>query len=213
VVSLGLISLILGFALQIPLTSFIGWIHIIITRPYKVGDRIKIGEAAGDVIDIGYLETTLWETIGEGLSSDHPSGRIIRFPNSTVLSNPVYNYSWPLFPYIWDEARFYIGFKSDYNFTSDIIKSVTEKEMGSDLSEKIHLYHELLKETPVEQKQVVEKPVVYFRVHNNMWMEATVRYLVEPKESGDLKNRLVEKIVNELTKHPEKVIIPMGAER
>jgi len=99
VLSLGLISLILGFALQTPITSFIGWIYILVKVPYRVGDRIKIGEASGDVIDVGYLDTTLWEFGGQYLSTDHPSGRIIKFPNSNVLNASVYNYSWALFPY------------------------------------------------------------------------------------------------------------------
>src|SRR6266550_113177 len=51
VVSLGLVSLILGFALQTPISSFIGWVYILIRTPYRVGDRIRIGNATGDVID------------------------------------------------------------------------------------------------------------------------------------------------------------------
>ena len=47
-VSLGLLSLILGFALQTPITSFIGWIYILLRSPYRVGDRIRIGDATGD---------------------------------------------------------------------------------------------------------------------------------------------------------------------
>ncbi|HET9913733.1 MAG TPA: hypothetical protein VFQ13_17705, partial [Anaerolineales bacterium] len=47
------------------------------------------------------LDTTLWEFGGPYLSTQHPSGRIIKFPNSLVLNETVYNYSWPLFPYIW----------------------------------------------------------------------------------------------------------------
>src|SRR6266404_9354878 len=46
-VSLGLLSLIMGFALQTPITSFIGWIYLLARTPYRVGDRIKIGEATG----------------------------------------------------------------------------------------------------------------------------------------------------------------------
>jgi len=69
-----------------------------VRTPYRVGDRIKIGDATGDVIDVSYLDTTLWEFGGEYLSSDHPSGRLIKFPNSNVLNEAVYNYSWPLFP-------------------------------------------------------------------------------------------------------------------
>jgi len=98
VVSLGVISLILGLALQKPVASFIGWIYILVRQPYRVGDRIKIGEAKGDVIDIAYLDTTLWEFRGPYLSTDHPSGRIIKFPNSAVLDSMIFNYSWALFP-------------------------------------------------------------------------------------------------------------------
>src|SRR6185295_9140709 len=43
-VSLGLISLILGFALQTPISSFIGWLYIIIRNPYHIGDRIQLNE-------------------------------------------------------------------------------------------------------------------------------------------------------------------------
>jgi small-conductance mechanosensitive channel len=118
VVSLGLVSLILGFALQTPITSFIGWIYILIRTPYRLGDRIRIGDAMGDVIDVSYLDTTLWEFGGEYLSTDHPSDRIIKFPKSKVLSTAVYNYSWPLFPYIWNEIKFNIAYESDPDFVS-----------------------------------------------------------------------------------------------
>lgn len=213
VVSLGLISLILGFALQLPITSFIAWIHIIITGPYKVGDRIKIAEATGDVIDIGYLETTLWETVGDSLSSDFPSGRVIKFPNSSILSTPVYNYSWPLFPYIWDEVKFYVSFDSDISFVSEIMSRITEQEMGQDLSEKIHLYHELLKETAVDEERIDEKPIVSLRIQENVWLEVSIRYLTDPHGAGALKSILLEKILREFLKHPEKVMLASGTGR
>jgi small-conductance mechanosensitive channel len=213
VVSLGLISLILGFALQAPLTSFISWIHIIITKPFKVGDRIKMGEATGDVIDIGYLETTLWESVGENLSTDYPSGRIIRFPNSSILSTPVYNYSWPLFPYIWEEVKFFVALSSDIEFVSTTMRKMAEEEMESEFAEKILIYQEILKETAVDEKQVAGKPVISLRINDNAWMEASVRYLVEPKLAGELKSKLVVRILSEFKKHPDKVLITLGAER
>jgi small-conductance mechanosensitive channel len=95
-IALGIFSIVIGFALQTPMTSFVGWIYILVRRPYNVGDRIKIDDATGDAIDVSYFDTTLWEFGGQYLSTDHPSGRVIKFPNSTVLSTPVYNYSWEL---------------------------------------------------------------------------------------------------------------------
>lgn len=41
VVSLGLVSLILGFALQTPITSFIAWIYVLVRTPYRVGGSHK----------------------------------------------------------------------------------------------------------------------------------------------------------------------------
>ncbi len=83
------------------MTSLIGWVYILFRHPYRVGDRIKIGDATGDVIDVGYIDTALWEFGGPYLSTDHPSGRMIKFPNNKVLDSIVYNYSGPHFPYIW----------------------------------------------------------------------------------------------------------------
>ena len=105
-ISVGVISVIVGLSVQTPMSSFIGWIYILVRRPYRVGDRIKIGDATGDVIDVSYIDTTLWEFGGSFLSGDHPSGRVIKFPNAKVLGEMVYNYSWPLFPYIWNEIKF-----------------------------------------------------------------------------------------------------------
>jgi len=91
-VSLGLFSLVLGFALQTPISSLIGWFYIIIRTPYRIGDRIQVGNFTGDVVEISYLDTTLWEFHGDYLSNDVPSGRLIRFPNTLVLQTQVYNY-------------------------------------------------------------------------------------------------------------------------
>ncbi len=213
VVSLGLISLILGFALQTPITSFIGWIYILVREPYRVGDRIRIGTAAGDVIDVGYLDTTLWEFGGDYLSTDHPSGRVIKFPNSTVLSSPVYNYTWPLFPYIWNEIKLFVAYSSDLEYVAETMQKVAQKEVGEAMLERVRVFRELLAQTPVDQVQVQEEPVVMFRVSENTWLEAVVRYLVHPKEAGQVKTRLIKDLLEELNKEPDRVRFPSGVAR
>jgi len=213
VVSLGLISLILGFALQTPITSFIGWIYILVRGPYRVGDRIKIGDATGDVIDVSYLDTTLWEFGGQYLSTDHPSGRVIKFPNSNVLNSPIYNYSWPLFPYIWNEISFSVAYQSDLEFIAKTMQEVAEEEIGQAMMERIRTYRELLSQTPVDQLEVREHPTVIFRINQNTWLDATVRYLVKPREAGRVKNRLIKKMLERLNAEPERVMFPKGDAR
>ena len=213
VVSFGLISLILGFALQTPITSFIGWIYILIKEPYKVGDRIKIGEATGDVIDVSYLDTTLWEFGGQYLSTDHPSGRIIKFPNSNVLSSSVYNYSWAVFPYIWNEVKFQIAYDSDLDFVTEVMRETAEEEVGEAMMERIRIYRQLLSQTPVDELEVRERPTVVFRVGENTWIEAIVRYLVEPRAAGRIKTALIQKMLERLNAEPDKVKFPKGDAR
>ena len=213
VVSFGLISLILGFALQTPVTSFIGWVYILAREPYRVGDRIKIGNATGDVIDVGYFDTTLWEFGGEFLSTDHPSGRVIKFPNSNVLSTPVYNYTWPLFPYIWNEIKFHVAYNSDLEFIARTMQEVAESEVGEGMMNQVRVFRELLSQTPVDQLEVQERPVVLFRVGENCWLEAIVRYLVHPKQAGRVKTRLIKDLLTKLNAEPDRVIFPKGGMR
>ena len=140
VVSVGLLSLMLGFALQTPISSFIGWVYILVKAPYRVGDRIKIGEATGDVIDVSYIDTTLWEFGGDYLSTDHPTGRVIKFPNPKVLNTAIYNYTWPLFPYVWNEIKFNVAYDSDLEFISQTIQEVAEKELGEAMMERVRVF-------------------------------------------------------------------------
>jgi small-conductance mechanosensitive channel len=208
VVSLGLLSLILGFALQTPISSFIGWIYILARAPYRVGDRIQIGEARGDVIDVSYLDTTLWEIGGRHLSTDHPSGRLIKFPNSKVFSTPVFNYSWPLFPYVWNEIKLSIAYESDLEFVAATMQRITEEELGQSMIKRVRLFRELLARTPVNQLEVQEKPRVVFRVNPNTWLDAIVRYLVDPKEAGPVKTRLTHNLLAALNSRPDRVLFP-----
>ncbi len=180
-VSFGIVSLILGFALQNPITSFFGWLYILIRKPYEVGDRMRIGNVYGDVINVSYFDTTLWEFNGDYLSGDHPSGRIIRFANSKVFSEYVYNYSWPLFPFIWNELGLFISYDSDFKFVNDTIKRVVESEIGEAMVRRVKRFKTILAETPVDELDVNEYPSVILKAHVNTWVEVIVRYLVEPK--------------------------------
>jgi small-conductance mechanosensitive channel len=208
VVSLGLISLVLGFALQTPITSFIGWIYILVRTPYRVGDRIRIGNATGDVIDVSYFDTTLWEFGGEYLTTDHPSGRLIKFPNSNVLTTAVINSSWPLFPYIWNEIRFHVAYNSDLEFVASTMQDVAETALGADMRKQVAVYRKLLAQTPVNELDVRERPSVFFRVSDNTWLVAIVRYLVEPRQAGRVKSRLIVEMLARLNAEAKRVRFP-----
>ena len=213
IAAFGVGSIIVGLAVQAPMKSFIAWIYILVRQPYRVGDRIQIGDATGDVIDVGYLDTTLWEFGGKYMSGDHPSGRLIKFPNEKVLDELVYNYSWPLFPYIWNEIKFQVAYNADLEFIASTMQKIAEEELGKEMMERVQTFRDLLARTPVDELEVREQPRVIFRVSENTWLEAIVRYLVAPREAGRVKTRLIKKLLAALNAAPDRVMFPKGAAR
>ena len=213
VAALGVGSIIIGLAVQTPMKSFIAWIYILVRQPYRVGDRIKIDDATGDVIDVGYLDTTLWEFGGQYISGDHPSGRLIKFPNEKVLDEIVWNYSWPLFPYIWNEIKFQIAYQSDLKFVAETMQQIVEKELGEEMMKRVEVFRQLLARTPVDELEVRARPRVIFRVDQVTWIDAIVRYVVSPREAGSVKTRLIPKLLAALNAEPERVMFPKGDAR
>jgi len=212
-VSLGLISLILGFALQNPISSFIGWVYILIRQPYHVGDRIQVEEFTGDVVELSYLDTTLWEFGGDYLTNDLPSGRLIRFPNSLVLSSAIYNYSWEKFPFIWNEIPFYVAFESNLSIVEETIRRITKEELGENMASNIERFKKLVEQTPVDELEIKEYPYVSYRINANTWVEVMVTYLVEPKKATTTRSKLIRKILEELNSKKEQVMFPNSNSR
>lgn len=212
-VSLGLISLLVGFALQTPMTSLIGWLYIVIRTPYHVGDRIQIDTFKGDIVEINYLDTTLWEFGGDYLTNDLPTGRLIRFPNSLVLQAAVFNYSWQKFPYLWNEIPFHIAYESDLRYVEEVLKRVTKEELDQDMDEKIENLKDYMQGTPISEVDIKEYPFVAFRINTNTWVEAMVTYLVKPKKAADTRSRIIKKALAELLQQPEKAMFPKSNAR
>lgn len=197
-VSFGLISLILGFALQAPITSFIAWLFIVFRRPFRVGDRIQIDGFKGDVIEIGYLDTILEECSGVYLGNDRKSGRLVHFPNSVILRSEVVNYAGPFGPFIWNETALQIAFTSDLKFVEACLLEVASADFA--------IQH------PDNQQRGLE-PEVYFRVNNYAWLEAVISYPVFPSDTTGKRNRILKQVLPLFNAHPEKVQFPDGANR
>jgi small-conductance mechanosensitive channel len=109
----GLVGAGLAFALQRVITAFAGYIVILNSGLFAVGDRINMGGVRGDVLTLGFMQTTLME-MGVAPGSDAGpavwvksrqfTGRIVAVSNAKIFEDPVYNYTRD-FPYIWEEVR------------------------------------------------------------------------------------------------------------
>lgn len=200
-VSFGLISLVLGFALQSPITSFIAWLYIVFRRPYQVGQRIQINGMKGDVIEISYLDTIILECSGEYLGNDRRSGRVIHFPNSLILREEVINYSGPHIPFISNETAIQIAYTSDLKFVEACMLEAAKKDFEDRYPNLSDLDREEWQHN------------VYFRVNKFSWMEAVVSYPVEPADTTGRRNRILRAALPLLNAQPDKVKFPEGTQR
>jgi small-conductance mechanosensitive channel len=110
--------------------------------------------------------------------------------------------------HIWNEIKFHVGYDSDLDFVARTMREVAEEEIGSTMMERVRIFRELLAKTPVDHLEVREHPAVFFRVGDNTWLEAIVRYTVEPRLAGRVKTKLIDKMLAKLNAEPDRVSFP-----
>ena len=209
--SLGVVGFAVTFALQQPLFSLIGWVYIVVKRPYRVGDRVTIEGSRGDVVEVDFFVTTLWEAGGDLVSTNQPSGRIVTLPNSVVLSSHVHNHSWEGFPFVWNELAVQVSYETDLAFTRRLMIDVADDYLGDEMAARIATYRERLAETAVEL-EVGDRPTVNVQQRES-WVELRLRYLTHPRRGTRVRNELYERILAELNEHPERVSFPVSRNR
>ncbi len=193
---LGLLSAGLAVALKDPLVNLFGWIFLIWRKPFAVGDRIQIGDQAGDVIDLRIFQFTLME-IGGWVAADQSTGRVIHVPNGKVFTDTVANYS-KGFQYIWNEIPVLVTFESDWRKAKQILAEIARKhgehvtedaaQRVRKAAEKFLIFYSVL--TPVVYTSVEESGVLL-----------TIRYLCEPRNRRGSAQDIWEEILEAFSEH------------
>ena len=190
---LGLLSAGLAVALQSPIVSFAGWLFILWRRPFELGDRIQVGEHAGDVIDLRIFQFTLLE-IGNWVDADQTTGRVIQVPNSAVFSQPLANYN-KRADFIWNEIPVQITFESDWRLAKKLLNEIIHKR-----SEKIGVRaREELRRTAGEfwMGTVDVEPHVFTSV-DQFGVLLTMRYVCDPRRRRSSAEAIWEDVLTAL---------------
>ncbi|MEJ2720032.1 MAG: mechanosensitive ion channel [bacterium] len=192
---LGLLSAGLAVALQDPVTNLAGWIFISIRRPFTVGDRIQIGDHRGDVIDMRLFQFSLVE-IGNWVSADQSTGRIIHIPNGWIFKHSTANYT-AGFNFIWNELPITVTFESDWAKAKKILTDIAEK-------------HSILKGQQAQDqvRQASRKYMIYFQhLTPIVWTSVadigvtlTIRYICEPRRRRSSEGAIWEDVLAAFSK-------------
>ena len=192
---LGLLSAGLAIALKDLISNIAGWFFILARKSFTVGDRIQVGDRAGDVIDIRPFQFTLLE-IGNWVDADQSTGRIIHIPNGKVFTDAVANYS-KGFKYVWNEVPVLITFESNWEKAKGILQHIASKnaEQISKSAEK--RIKEASKRFMIFYTHLT--PIVYTSVKESGVL-LTIRYLCEPRRRRNSEHAIWEEVLQGFAK-------------
>ncbi|CAA9537558.1 MAG: MscS Mechanosensitive ion channel [uncultured Thermomicrobiales bacterium] len=202
--ALGLVTAGLAFALQRVVTSVAGYFVILRGNNFTVGDRITMGGVLGDVIGLGFIQTTIME-MGQPpavqgadpavwVRSRQYTGRVVSVSNAKIFDEPVYNYTRD-FPYIWEELTLLIGYRADRDRSERILLTAAERHTAPIREESQRALEAMQRHYAVQASSV--EPRVYYRLTDN-WLELTLRFVAEERGVRDLKDAMCRDILRDL---------------
>jgi small-conductance mechanosensitive channel len=202
---LGLVTAGLAFAMQRVVTALCGYFVLLGGKTFNVGERIKMGGVRGDVMALGFIQTTIME-MGEppeaqGGATDvwvqarQYTGRLVTVTNDKIFDEPVYNYSRE-FPFIWEEMKVGIPYGADCKKAEEILLDAARRHTQP----LMHMSERDLKE--LERRYVLRgsdlEPRVFWRLTDN-WVELTVRFICLDYGVRTLKDQMSRDILAAFT--------------
>ena len=200
--AIGLLTAGITITLQELILSIAGSFYIFFVKVYQPGDRIEINGIKGDVIDIDSIYTTMME-IGEWVSSDNYSGRIVKLSNAFVFKGPVYNYSKD-FPFVWDEFDLPIRYGSDMELAKALVIEVATEHLSSYVHESKAKWESVVQKYYIENAEVAPSLAITL---NDNWVQFNLRYIVDYKKRRSTKHLLNEKISKRISDTNGKVLL------
>ncbi|WP_069130407.1 mechanosensitive ion channel family protein [Rhodohalobacter halophilus] len=188
---LGLLSAGLAIALRDPVTDMAGWVFLIWRKPFQVGDRIQIGDTKGDVIDIRFFKFSVLE-IGNWVSADQSTGRVIHMPNHLVLRESIANYTSD-FDFLWNEIPIVVTFESDWRKAKEILVEIAQNHMEDYVLDAEEQVRRATKSYLIRYKNLT--PIVYTEVVE-VGVKLTIRHLSHARKRRGINQIMWEDILD-----------------
>lgn len=175
-------------ALRDLIQNMVGSLVLLVTRVYRIGDRVHVKGVYGAVMDIGVFRTTVMRLDEE--AGDHPSGQITTIPNGILFRETVTNTS-RNFSFTGDEIRITLPFSADIVKTRSLFLEIVRKhtqEVQDKAREEIGRLGER-KYLPAFGTE----PTVFVHLDRHQVL-MVVKYYTESARRAEIKNRIVEEI-------------------
>lgn len=200
--AVGIVTAGVAVALQRVIISFAAYLIILRGRVFTVGDRITIGGVRGDVVALGFMQTTVME-MGQppGDGGDEPgmwvharqlTGRIVRVSNDKIFDSPVYNFTRE-FPFLWEEIHLPVKYDADRARAEAILLDAARRHTSEIVARARPALERMRARYPLRVDPELE-PRVYWRLTDN-WLELSLRFLCEDHGIRPLKDAMSRDIL------------------
>lgn len=193
---IGLLSAGLAIAFKDLLVNIGGWLFITTRKPFKIGDRVQIGDITGDVIDVRLFQSSVIE-VGNWVDADQSTGRIIHIPNGLVFTQWQANYT-EGFEYIWNEIPVLVTFESDWKKAKKILTKIVNNQTISLTEEAQRQIKATSKKFMIFYSKLT--PIVYTSVKDSGVM-LTIRYICSVKKRRGTEEMIWEAILDEFANY------------
>jgi len=121
----GIAGIAIGLAAKEALADVLGGVFLIVDRPMRVGDRVKIEHIGrhwggwGDVIDLGLRRTVIRNT----------DGVVVNYPNNVLANSVITNFSHDEDP-VRVRVRFTVGYDADLSKAAEVAEAALGRTEG-----------------------------------------------------------------------------------
>lgn len=182
---IGTAGVAIGLALQDSLSNIAGGFSIMLTKPFKIGDYIKVDDVEGTVEAIN-----MWYT--ELHSYDN---KAIFYPNGQITSKKVTNYTTLGIRRV--DMVYTISYNTDFRKAMEVLKSITDA-------------HELILKEPEPKIRITELAESAVRITCYPWVKAedywTVYFDLNEAVKEQFDRNGIEIPYNQLDVHLKKTI-------
>ncbi|MBN1109340.1 MAG: mechanosensitive ion channel [Methanomassiliicoccales archaeon] len=200
VVSYGILAAGVAIALQDLFRNITGGFIIFVQSPYRVGDRVRIKEVVGDVIDLSLMYTTLLE-LQEWVDGDQATGRLVMVPNGYILSGNVHNYTKDN-NFLWDELVVPVSYESDWRRLVGTVQGLVERETEEVTTQARSELSSMMGKYYLTEREV--QPRIYLALTSN-YLELHVRFICLTRQRRELRSRLSRLILEEMEREGASV--------
>lgn len=190
---LSIIAAALTITQKESLMNLIGCALIYWRELFHTGDRIQIGNYYGEVTAIRTFYFHMLECDSKK-SGDETTGKIIKIPNSLVITTPITNFS-ELSPFIWQEFSLILTPTSNLETAREVLMELIDAEVKHYYLESKHYLKKFVRDNFISEQQLRTQSFIRVHPHDPGGFEVLIRYLCLPAQANELESRVLEKFL------------------